>query len=363
MIRFGPAGIPLSCKGRTLKDGVEDVHNLSLTALEIQMVRANAYTRYPEDEEVGLTMKEITEGFVVEVYRDGEAIPQDEPIEEEDELIYMPAGITSAFGELAEVGHMAKRLDVSLSLHTPYYMDLGSNSELTETCVNSIRHAGLIVDALDGTVVVTNLGLYTGKLPDEEIDANIAENVDMLMGWWKEMGLKPKLGIEITGQQAVYGSLEQVIDLCSEIKGLVPVLNFPHYHSRTEGSLMEMDDFEEVLEQVQRFYKGMNIHTAFAGVEHEEGNEKRLTPIKKGDLKFEPLAEALCEMQPNATVISCSPLLEHDAMYMRIINERVLNKRVAKQLREKRKAEEAAAAAAAAAAAEAAGSEDGSKEE
>ena len=35
MIRFGPAGIPLSCKGRTLKDGIEDVHNLSLSALEI----------------------------------------------------------------------------------------------------------------------------------------------------------------------------------------------------------------------------------------------------------------------------------------------------------------------------------------
>ena len=39
MIRFGPAGIPLSCKGRTLRDGIEDVHTLGLTALEIQLVR------------------------------------------------------------------------------------------------------------------------------------------------------------------------------------------------------------------------------------------------------------------------------------------------------------------------------------
>ena len=41
MIRFGPAGIPLSCKGRTLKDGIEDVHNLGLNAMEVQMVRVN----------------------------------------------------------------------------------------------------------------------------------------------------------------------------------------------------------------------------------------------------------------------------------------------------------------------------------
>ena len=69
MIRFGPAGIPLSCKGRTLKDGIEDVHNLSLSALEIQMVRAGVFPRPPEDEEIGLTINDITEDFVVEILR------------------------------------------------------------------------------------------------------------------------------------------------------------------------------------------------------------------------------------------------------------------------------------------------------
>ena len=89
MIRFGPAGIPLSCKGRTLKDGIEDVHNLSLTAMEIQMVRARTTPVYPEDEEIGLTIKDI-EGLIVEIIRDGESITDpNEPIEEDDELIMM----------------------------------------------------------------------------------------------------------------------------------------------------------------------------------------------------------------------------------------------------------------------------------
>ena len=60
MIRFGPAGIPLSCKGRTLKDGVEDVHALSLTAMEVQMVRSEAILSYPDREEEGLTVKDLT---------------------------------------------------------------------------------------------------------------------------------------------------------------------------------------------------------------------------------------------------------------------------------------------------------------
>ena len=146
MIRFGPAGIPLSCKGRTLQDGIEDVHNLSLSALEIQMVRSSAYARPPDDEEIGMTLKDIEEGFVLEIIRDGESIiDPDEPLEEDDDLIYMPSGVSDTYGDLFWTNEMAKRLDVNLSIHTPYYMDLGSNNELTENCMDSIRHAALIM--------------------------------------------------------------------------------------------------------------------------------------------------------------------------------------------------------------------------
>lgn len=342
MIRFGPAGIPLSCKGRTLQDGIEDVHNLSLGALEIQMVRANSYTRCPDDEEIGMTLRDITEDFVIEIVRDGEPISDpDVPIDEDDDLIYMPSGVSRTFGELYSIGDMAKRLDVNMSIHTPYYMDLGSNTELTDVCLDSIRHAGLIVDALDGDIVVTSLGLYDDKMDREEVDNNIFENVSMLMDWWQGNGLKPRLGVEITGQQDVFGSLDQVLDLCDAIPGVAPVVNFSHYHSRTNGSLRETDDFLSLLEQVEPYCDG-RIHTAFAGVDYMDGNEKRLTPIKKGDLKFEYLAEALIEMKPNATIISTSPLLEHDAMYMRVIHERVLSKKVAKDIKERKKAEAAA---------------------
>ena len=344
MIRFGPAGIPLSCKGRTLEDGIEDVHNLSLSALEIQLVRAGAYTRCPEDEEVGMTLKDIEEDFVIEILREGDPIcDPDEPIEEEDDLVYMPYSVSHCFGDLYMIGEMAKRLDVNMSIHTPYYMDLGSDSELAAECMNSIRYAGLIMNALDGDIVVTSLGLYDGKRPEEEVDEAIYENVAALVDWWQGNGLTPRLGIEVTGQQDVFGSLEQVLDICDSIDGLTPVVNFSHLHSRTNGSLLEADDFIDVLSQVESYSDG-RIHTAFAGVDYENGNEKRLTPIKKGDLRFEPLAEALIEMKPNCTVISTSPLLEHDAMYMRIIHERVLSKKVAKDLKEKRKAEAAATA-------------------
>lgn len=346
MIRFGPAGIPLSCKGRTLKDGIEDVHSLSLSALEIQMVRAATYFRSPDDDEVGKTIRDIKEDFVVGILREGGLVSDtDEPIAEDDDLACMPSPVARTFGSLYEIGHMAQRMDVKLSIHTPYYMDLGGDDEnLVDGCMGSIMYAGTIMNALDGDIVVTSLGIYEEGCDREAVDDNIYENLASVVDWWKCAGLKPRLGIEVTGQQDVFGSLEQVLDICENVGDVVPVVNFAHMHSRTDGRLLEVDDFLNLLEQVEPYCKG-GIHTAFSGVEYADGNERRVTPIKKGDLRFDPLAEALVEMRPDCTVVSTSPLLEHDATYMKTILERVVSKRVAKALKEKRKSESAAPAA------------------
>jgi len=325
-----------------LKDGIEDVHNLGLTAIEIPMVRAGTVDECPEEEDIGLCIGDLKKGLVVEIIRDDMPVcDPSEPIEEDDILVRMSSGIADSYGSLIPIGEMAKRLDVKVSLHTPYYMDLGSNGQLTERCLNNIRHSGIITNALGGDVVVTNLGLYDDPDNADGIDANIIDNLSMIIDWWKDAKIRTSLGIEITGRQEAFGSIKQVLALCDDVKGLVPVINFPHHHARTSGSLMAAGDFAELIEQVRPYCKN-GIHTLFSGVEHNDGNERRLTPIKKGDLKFEPLGEALADLDHDVTVISGSPLLEHDAMYMKVIHERVLTKRVAKAMRAKKKDEAAA---------------------
>ncbi|MCQ2056229.1 MAG: TIM barrel protein [archaeon] len=352
MIRFGPAGIPLSCKGRTLKDGIEDIHNLSLTALEIQLVRTGTYEICPEDEDIGIPFKDVDGHFVVEIIRCGEVISDPRTVvEENDVLIGMDIGIAPNFCSLYELGSMAKRLDINLSIHTPNYMDLGSNSELTDIGMDTIRRSGLVIDALGGDIVTTNLGLYTLD-DDDETENNIRNNISEIVDWWRDMKLRPKLGIEITGHQDIFGSLEQVCSLCDDFDGLVPVVNWPNYHSRSRDNnidnmvmsdsddyLLEAEDFKNVIDDIAPYYNGKNIHTIFSGIEHTEDNSYRLTPIKKGDLRFDTFAECLVDLRPNMTIISSSPLLEHDAMYMRIIYERAFSRRVSRELRIKRKEE------------------------
>ncbi|MCQ2079573.1 MAG: TIM barrel protein [archaeon] len=356
MIRYGPAGIPLSCKGRTLKDGIEDVHNLALTALEIQMVRPKIEMVPPDpDYDVGKNMKELDAetGFVVGIEKEDGTILYDpeEIIEEEDNLMVMPAGVAARFGDLYPLGHMAKRHDVSLSLHTPYYMDLGTSIEsddekecmLTQQYIDTVVQAGVILNALQGDIVVTNVGLYNDKKRSrDETEDNIRNNLSFILEMWEDLDLKPRLGIEITGQQDVFGSLEQVFDLCDEFEGLTPVLNFPHHQARTKGSLNLQTDFVDIINQFAG-YSDNHVYASFSNVEFTpEGNEKWFTPLKKGELRFERLAEALADLKPDMTLISSSPLLEHDAVYMRTLTERVLSKKAAKQIKEDKKRQESA---------------------
>ena len=334
MIRFGPAGIPLSCKGRTLKDGIEDVHNLGLTAMEAQLVRAHVQERASEPEEVGLKPRNLTNDMVIEIVRkkgnkDEVISDLDEPIKKGDTLVSLTSGISRSYQELRGLHDMADELDVTLSIHTPYYMDLVGEGELAFKSMDSIRWAGIMAKELGATTVVTHMGLY-GEVTPKTAQKRIKERISGLVKWYKKHGITCPLGLELSGRQEIFGSLTEVLKTCREVSGTIPIVNFAHYHARENGILRDPKDFDDLLDKVWNHVDG-EFYAHFSGVEHEGGNEKRFTSIKKGDLRFEPLAEAVVERNQPITIISGSPLLEHDAMYMKVILERVLAKKVSKE--------------------------------
>ncbi|OGS42469.1 MAG: hypothetical protein A3K67_04245 [Euryarchaeota archaeon RBG_16_62_10] len=342
MIRFGPAGIPLSCKGRTLRDGIEDVHNLGLTAMEAQLVRAHVQERAAEPEEIGQKPRNLANDMVIEIVRrKGDKETQisdlDEPIRKGDTLVTLTSGIAKSYQELRGLRLMADELDVALSIHTPYYMDLIGGGELCFKSMESIKWGGLMANEIGATVVVTHMGLY-GDVSPKTAQKRITERMRELSKWYRKNGIGVPIGLELSGRQEIFGSLPEVLKTCREVQGVVPVVNFAHYHARENGILREPKDFDKLLDAVWDHVDGA-CYAHFSGVEHEGGNEKRFTSIKKGDLRFEPLAEAIVDRNQPITIISGSPLLEHDAMYMKVILERVLAKKVTKEVKDTTKKE------------------------
>ena len=101
-------------------------------------------------------------------------------------------------------------------------------------------------------------------------------------------------------------------------------------HARCNGCLKKQDDFKEIFEKLKTL-KLEHYIMHVTGVLYENGNEQYHLPIKKGDMPLAPLIEVIFDNNYNVTLISESPLLEHDAVYMRLQVEKAIMKRTGKE--------------------------------
>jgi len=279
MIRIGQAGIPLSCKGRTNKDGLVYTKNiLDLNAMEIQFVR-------------GLYIME----------------------DEEAEFIH----------------DFAKENDVELHVHAPYYINLAGTDEELDLSFEKILYSAQTASKMGAKTVVIHPGYY-GDESEKKTLKRVTKSVKKLQNMLKKEKVNTKLGIETMGKQKVFGSLDEVIEVCQNVKDTIPVVGMGHIHARTNGSLKKREDFEEVFEKLKPLkLKHYLIH--LTGVMYENGNEFYHVPIKKGDMPLMPLIDLILDKNYDVTFISESPLLEHDAVYIRLQVEKAIMKRTGRE--------------------------------
>ena len=135
--------------------------------------------------------------------------------------------------------------------------------------------------------------------------------------------INAKIGLETMGKRGVFGSLDEVIEACQNIKNTVPVISLGHIHARCNGCLKEREDFENIFEKLKPLRLN---HFLFhvTGVLYENGNELYHLSIKKGDMPLAPFIDIVLENNYNVTLISDSPVLEHDAVYIRLQVEKAI---------------------------------------
>lgn len=335
MIRFGPAGIPLSCKGRTLRDGISDIHHLGLTAMEVQFIKVNPLTRVALDEEVGQVARNLPLQLVVEAGSpSAKPGPSREALEasvkRRDNLTTLSWSLAKDAGDLATTKALARALDVDLTLHAPYYVDFFGSQEARERSLRQIQWASVLAEGLGARMTVTHLGFYGGGDRADSVQ-ELTEIARELSDWLKLFSKgSVRLAVEPSGHPDVFGSREEILELAHQVKGVVPVLNLPHLAARERLSLDKVEVLAPLVEEFVRA-SGGDLYANFSGAEFYGPGEFRLTPIKRGHLKFDPIAELLAERDYDVTVISSSPLLEHDAMYMKLLYERALTRRWTKR--------------------------------
>ncbi len=267
-LRFGTAGIPLSTEKRSTVDGIKRVRELGLDAMELEFVR-------------GVNMKP----------------------------------------ELAKkVKYVAKKHDVLLTAHAPYYINLNAAEKAkVEASKNRIIQSAERLYQAGGWSVVFHAGYYL-KQPPESVYQRILEALRDIEKRLMDKGIKVWIRPELTGKPTQFGDLKEIVKLSEELEMVLPTIDFAHAHARNKGKCNSVEEWREMLAFMEdRLGREAldNMHIHMSGIDYTDKGEKRHLPLQESDMKWEDLLRVLKEFRVKGVVISESPNIEDDALLMK----------------------------------------------
>ena len=111
------------------------------------------------------------------------------------------------------------------------------------------------------------------------------------------------------GKVNQFGTLDEVIDMCSVDKTVVPVVDFGHMNAREMGGVfVTVDDYKRIFDRIAKGVSpeaAQNLHCHFSKIEYTQGGEKRHLTFADTQYgpSFEPLMQAVMELGVTPTFI------------------------------------------------------------
>lgn len=263
---FGTAGIPHSTSLRTTACGIERSAGLGLGCMEMEFVR-------------GVKMSEAV---------------------------------------ARQVAEAAAKAGIRLSAHAPYFINFNAHELVKIKASQQRLLATARIAALCGAEsVVFHTAFYLNNPPREvyqTVKNYLEETLDRLKSENNRVLIRP----EIMGRVAQFGTIDEIIELSSELEGLAPCLDFAHWHART-GEANSYPEFCAILEQFkerlgQTALENMHIH--ISGIAYGKKGELNHLNLKESDLEYVELLCAFKDYGIKGLVICESPNLEADALLL-----------------------------------------------
>jgi len=264
---FGTAGVPLSSVERSSESGVRRIQELNLGALELEFVQ----------------------------------------------------GVRMGEEKARKVGTVAKELNIALSCHAPYYINLNSREpEKITASRDRIIHTARISHILGVRSVIFHPA-FNHDDPSEVVLERVVRELSIVRETLDAEGNEVILRPETTGKGSQFGDLSETIRISQEVPGVLPCIDFSHLHARTNGRYNTYDEFCAILDETSkalgdRWVK--NVHFHISGIEYGLKGEKRHLVLKESDLRYEELMKACHTFGAEGLAICESPNLEEDALLL-----------------------------------------------
>ena len=264
---FGTAGVPVSAKLRSTEAGIERIAELGLGCMEVEFVQ----------------------------------------------------GVRMSPEVAVSVGELAARKKVVLTAHGPYFINLNA-VELEKVNMSKERILQTArIAALFGARSITFHAAFYLKSTPAETYAVVKRHLEEIVNILKNEGNEVTISPEVTGKPSQFGTLEEILQLSSEIEGVAPCLDFSHWHART-GKANSYQEFLDILDQIERKLGRRaleNMHTHLSGIAYGKKGEIKHLMLPDSDFQYAELLKALKERKAKGVVISESvPYLEQDALLL-----------------------------------------------
>ena len=263
---FGTAGKPLSTPGKSMVSALERIAELGLDCMELEFVK-------------GVQMKEY---------------------------------------DAVEVAKIAYEHNIKLSAHAPYYINLNAREpEKITASKERIVHAARIASICGARSVVVHTAFLMGD-PSETAYPKIKQNLKDTLDMIEQEGIKITIRPEVMGKSSQFGTVDEIIRLCSELEGIAPCIDFAHNHA-LKG---DMNTYEEFVDVLGRIESGLgraaldDIHIHCSGIKYGPKGELKHLDLEDSDFNYKELLHALKDIEVKGLLICESPNLENDALLM-----------------------------------------------
>ena len=211
------------------------------------------------------------------------------------------------------VGELSKKLGIDLSIHAPYYINLGNEDESKlKKSFDWIYHSCEKGHYLRAKNIVFHPGFYLKKNPDNTFDF-ILENIKRLQKEIKKKKWNVSLAPEVTGKFSAFGNLDEILELSKKAKCSF-CIDFAHMYARQQGKIC----FATILDKLKRF---KHIHSHFSCIKFTEKGERNHLNLSENKPSFKELAKEILKRKIDITIISETPRTWMDSLEMKKILE------------------------------------------
>jgi len=226
----------------------------------------------------------------------------------------------------ALVAEAAARTGVKLSAHAPYFINFNAHElEKIRASQERLLQTARIGALCQAESVAFHPAFYLGDPPDEAyntVKKYLGEILSQLRQENNQVWIRP----EVMGKGSQFGTIEEILNLSSELEGVAPCIDFSHWHART-GKFNSYSEFASILQQVrERLGRAAldNMHIHVSGIAYSQRGEIKHLNLKDSDFQYAELIKALVDFDAKGIVICESPNLEEDALLLQVTYNAVL---------------------------------------